>query len=183
MREFVVTAAAVAALTLAATSGVQRAGASVTAAIPLQQQAASWHNPRIACGYLAADGLRTSPYRDYGGEGFCLASVVTARHLTFANEIGYAATGRLGRITSLEIVAQMYNFNQVEDRKTLERATRLARKLLNAALGTSAPAQAVAAFGAGKTGKWKAGATTIEVKREEHQLGRGFTITLLVTAD
>ncbi|HKP37686.1 MAG TPA: hypothetical protein VJT71_12590 [Pyrinomonadaceae bacterium] len=96
------------------------------------------------------------------------------------DEISYTATGDASHVQQLELIAETYNFLPAEDSKTLEKASEMAESLLRVAVGEGFPRAPVEAFRKRASGSWTHGKITIEVVRDEHKPGRGFTMTLRI---
>lgn len=139
-----------------------------------------WRNPNVACQYLASVDLRTKPYQDYYGQSWCMASLFYAESAPVPNEISYTASGNESTVQQLELSAETYNYIPAEDRRTIEKASEMAERLLRVVLGSGFQKEPVKAFRTGGTGKWTLNNETIEVVRDEHRPGRGFTITLRI---
>jgi hypothetical protein len=139
-----------------------------------------WRDPSVACEYLSSVGLRTKPYQDYDGQSWCMASVFYAESAPVPNEISYTASGNQSRVQQLELSAEIYNYVPAEDYRTIEEASEMAQQLLRVALGTKFPKEPIRAFRKGGSGRWALSNGMIEVIRDEHRPGRGFTITLRI---
>ncbi len=139
-----------------------------------------WRDPNVACQYLSSIGLRTKPYQDYEGQSWCMASLFYAENTPVPNEISYTASGDESHVQQLELSAETYNYLPAEDRRTIEEASKMAEQLLRVALGPKFPKEPIGAFRAGASGRWTLSNETIEVMRDEHRPGRGFTITLRI---
>lgn len=109
-----------------------------------------------------------------------MASLFYADAAPVPNEISYTATGDESHVQQLELIAETYNFLPPEDRKTLEKASEMAESLLRVAVGEAFPRASVDAFRKRASGNWIHGSITIEVVRDEHKPGRGFTMTLRI---
>ena len=139
-----------------------------------------WRDPNVACQYLSSFGLRTKPYQDYDGQSWCMASLFYAEDTPVPNEISYTASGEVSHVQQLELSAETYNSVPAEDRRTIEKASEMTQSLLRVAVGEEFPKQPVEAFRKGTAGTWAHKNATIEVLRDEHSPGRGFTITLRI---
>lgn len=139
-----------------------------------------WLNPNVACEYLSSVGLRTKPYQDYDGQSWCMASVFFAESAPVPNEISYTASGNQSHVLQLELSAETYNYVPAEDRRTIEEASEMAQQLLRGVLGPKFPKEPIAAFRTGASGRWALSNGTIEVNRDEHRPGRGFTMTMRI---
>jgi len=109
-----------------------------------------------------------------------MASLFYDENTPVPNEISYTASGNQSHVQQLELSAETYNYVPAEDRRTIEEASEMAQQLLRVALGAKFPKEPIGAFRTGASGRWALSNGTIEVIRDEHRPGRGFTITLRI---
>ncbi len=132
-------------------------------------------NPSEACAYLDSRGMTTRGYKNPDGLGFfCSSPYKELAGSPLSNNIAYYAEGDQKTVRKLKLILN------VNSKKTSKGAhselAASADTLVRQALKAPLPPKAKEAILAGKSGSWKIGKSTLNLKREDWRTGKGYEL-------